>query len=472
MTWLATGLLSWMGTYLLHSTLLILVVLAATRVLALRSNAAREWLWTVALFGGLVTATVQVGADLEPLGGTLSVPLAREVQTPAPAPTRVITHLPAAPSPGRRAIPVAVPPVQVEEAAQIRSSLSWLAMFQWAGAFLLILGPLSLLALLQRKPRRYRLTAGPALQILRSLEERAGLSRPLRLSVSNRIVSPVAMGIFRPEICLPERALAELGPEQTEAMLAHELAHHVRKDPIRLMLCRFVEMTFFWQPLNRMARRRLFQTVECRCDAWAVRQVGGGLSLAECLAEVAGWITDKTQTAPSLAMAEPGSPLSQRVHRLLAEGEALSWEDRRRALAPCLVLMLPLLVLFSPAVRTIRAESAGKEGPVLSVTVGNADEEVAPALPPRSMLIAEAVDLLGEEIDLLQDELTGLRLGIAGAAVSLEARNTLARLERRVESLNQRRQLLAAWKSRMLREVGSDSSWRMQETSDPRSVSR
>ncbi|MFH0944403.1 MAG: M56 family metallopeptidase [Planctomycetota bacterium] len=470
MSGLASGLLSWMATYLLHSSLLILVVLAVTRTLTLRSNAVREWLWTVALFGGLLTASVQVGAGLEPLGGTLRLPLARQAQTPEPAPPRVIPLPPAPLSLVREASSAPALPVGAEKGTPARSSVNWRAALPWAGAFCLILGPLSLLALLQRKPRRYQLSGGQSLRILRSLEQRAGLGRTVILSVSDRIVSPVAMGIFRPEICLPARALEELGPEQTEAMLAHELAHLVRKDPVRLMLCRFVEMIFFWQPLNRMARRQLFQTVECRCDAWAVRQVGGGLPLAECLAEVAGWITDRTRPVPSLAMAEPGSPLSQRVRRLLADGEALSWEDHRQALAPCLALALPLLVLLSPAVRTTRAEGLAPQEPVLGITVDS--EEEKSTVSPRIRLIAEAVDLLGEEIDLLQEELTGLRLGVATVAVSPEVRNTLARLERQVESLNQRRQLLAAWKTRMLREVGSDSSWRMQGTSDPRSVSR
>ena len=39
-------------------------------------------------------------------------------------------------------------------------------------------------------------------------------------------------------------------------MLAHEIAHLVRRDPQWLVLARAIEMVFFFQPLNRLARRR------------------------------------------------------------------------------------------------------------------------------------------------------------------------------------------------------------------------
>ena len=67
-----------------------------------------------------------------------------------------------------------------------------------------------------------------ALRILQRLEPR----QRLRLTVSKRIMGPVTLGILRPEICLPQRGLEDLDATLLRAMLAHELAHLERRDPL------------------------------------------------------------------------------------------------------------------------------------------------------------------------------------------------------------------------------------------------
>ncbi|MEM7308196.1 MAG: M56 family metallopeptidase [Planctomycetota bacterium] len=60
--------LAWLLTYLIHSTLL----LGGTWLVVSRRRLEASWqdrLWKLALVGGLITATVQVGAGLEPFGG-------------------------------------------------------------------------------------------------------------------------------------------------------------------------------------------------------------------------------------------------------------------------------------------------------------------------------------------------------------------------------------------------------------------
>src|ERR1044072_4548165 len=77
---------AWLGTYALHSTLLLLLAWALTRW-AVRSHAAREAIWKAALVGGILTASVQVAVGFEPLLGRLS--FAGERAAPA---TVVATH--------------------------------------------------------------------------------------------------------------------------------------------------------------------------------------------------------------------------------------------------------------------------------------------------------------------------------------------------------------------------------------------
>ena len=110
--------------------------------------------------------------------------------------------------------------------------------------------------------------------LLRRLTAEAGLADQVRLSCSSRLPVPIALGLRRREICVPPRALASLSLEQQEGMLAHELAHLVRRDPFWLAFSHFLTSVLFFQPLNQVARRRLRERSELRSDEWAVGQTG------------------------------------------------------------------------------------------------------------------------------------------------------------------------------------------------------
>ena len=68
-------ILSWLLTYAIHSTILLGVAL----IIALRFADEHAWLdlvWKAALLGPLVTASVQVGSGLIPLGGRWPIGIA------------------------------------------------------------------------------------------------------------------------------------------------------------------------------------------------------------------------------------------------------------------------------------------------------------------------------------------------------------------------------------------------------------
>ena len=187
-----------------------------------------------------------------------------------------------------------------------------------ASAFLLALFWIGVTWLVCKRSlvRRRLLTEGPLLESLTRLKRKAGITFPVRLSISKELQSPVSLGWWRPEIVVPERALEELAPEQAHAMLAHELAHAQRRDALWFQLYFLFERLFFFQPLNRLARRRLVHTAELACDDQAIRWSAAPLSLASCLTTVAGWHV-RRESFPLPSMSATRSALSERVHRLL-----------------------------------------------------------------------------------------------------------------------------------------------------------
>ena len=87
---------------------------------------------------------------------------------------------------------------------------------------------------------RREIKDGPLYKQLRELCSKADYSKPVRLSVSSKISIPLAVGILSPEICLPERALTGLSCAEQRSMLAHELAHLMRRDPAWLVYFRLL----------------------------------------------------------------------------------------------------------------------------------------------------------------------------------------------------------------------------------------
>lgn len=346
---LASSTLAWLLTYAVHSTVLLGV---AWLVLRLRrpDPATAEVLWKVALVGGLVTASLQGALDLSPAG---SVALERApaattfIDGGAPIdPDALVTPRGGAPAaldatagstqPAATSTPFRFPPVAVMMAGV------WLvlalAMVLWYASRRLIL--------VGRLGDRRTVVDGQLPAQLAQLCREAAVTRRITLTSSTAISSPVALG--RSEICLPAAVELELDPDQQRAMLAHELAHLVRRDPEWLAFACLMERAFFFQPLNRLARSRMQQAAEYQADAWAASRCGG-VPLARCLVKVAEWIQASPLGVPVAGMAEERSQLASRVTRLLETSGFVSPEPRR-AVAFLSAGAVVAMVLFAPGV--------------------------------------------------------------------------------------------------------------------------
>lgn len=378
---------AWLLTYAVHSTLLIGSVWLADRMGLLRSLRLRDLAWRTALVGALFTTTLQLAAGLTPFGGAAELPasvpapalaasaselaartraetppvaiVARTLRVHGPADgTRVlfvttpVPSLPAsAPVPGTP--PQFITPAGSEQPRSVavpRLSPVGFAALGWAvvaSALLLRLGVLRarlLSALGERAP-----VLDPMVRArLEGLCREVGHGRQVRLTTAAGLRSPVALGWS--EICLPAEALLELDDAQQRSVLAHELAHLRRLDPLWLALGTVLEQLFFFQPLNRVARARMQEVAEFLCDDWAAARNGSGLDVARGLASVAGWLDGRASTLPLAGMAEHPSQLLTRVTRLLERGA-----DEVERLRPWhlggMVFLLLMTVLVAPVVR-------------------------------------------------------------------------------------------------------------------------
>ncbi|HEX3126343.1 MAG TPA: M56 family metallopeptidase [Thermoanaerobaculia bacterium] len=383
---------AWLLTYALHSTLFLSLAWLASRRLS-RWSRLEEAVWRFALLAGLVTATVQLAAGREPLAGrwTLEAP-ARTVavvempRTQHAAPLQIAERRVA--EPVRSSLPVSV------AAPAWRIDLRTAVLGLWAaGALLLAMRwGWSYLRLRRRLRARPEVIGGGLFSILGRLSGEQGMAPLVRLTCSSRVSVPVALGVLRPEICVPPRALSHLEPEQQEGMLAHELAHLVRRDPFWLAFSRLLSSVLFFQPLNRVAGRRLRELSERLCDEWAVERTGRPLSLARCLAEVAGWSVGPFRDLPVPSMADRPSSLAGRIRHLLDDARS-----PERRVKPLWLAVPMLAVLVGVAAVAPGVYAAAAEKPAARVIAEDREEAAEPELATAD---TDADDDLDEVDDL------------------------------------------------------------------------
>jgi len=289
----------------------------------------------VALLGPLLTATLHQAGGVPSVWGEVPMPHALRsesssapqavaevpTQEPSVVERRVVRHRSGEleittirqrqPAVAQAAVVAAPAPVEP-------SPWPWVLLSLWGVGAAFALGRLAWAAAQLRKQLRGRrdVIEDPVLESFLDLCSKAGLKKRPRLTASAHLRSPIALG--HREICVPERAVDSLTPPQQRGMLAHEMAHLLRRDPLWMVLTAVVEALFFFQPLNHLARRKIQEVAEFQCDDWAARHSGTGVHLAKCLAEVAGWVEGGPPLAPTVAgMADPGSPIVRRITRLL-----------------------------------------------------------------------------------------------------------------------------------------------------------
>ena len=400
---------AWLLTYLVHS----MVILALAWIVTSRprvTDTVREVIWKFALVGGLLTASIQTAVAREPLGGQFRL----APRTAVPAEELRISMRSAHTAEQRRFV-----------VARSRG-------MRWSAALVVVWltgSGAGLLWLTFRHARTLRVLSdrtsldGTSVRSrLDALQRRAGVSATISLTCSGSIASPLALA--GDEVCLPRRALLELTPNEQEGMLAHEIAHLVRRDPQWLIAARAIETVLFMQPLNRLARRRLQEAAEFLCDDWAVSRMSQPVTLAKCLAAVAEWVgraprMQVPRLHPMSAMVESaGSPLVRRVGRIL-NGRVAPRAGTSRWTFAASALVLVALAATAPRVSVAHAAATDRiVGLVRAMSTG-------PGAPGRDSIMVVRATRARFAVDSL------VRRRRGGAAGAVTERADIIVIERR-----------------------------------------
>ena len=101
------------------------------------------------------------------------------------------------------------------------------------------------------------------------LKQRLGVRGDVELLMAEGDTSPMALGVFRRRVLMPEALLKSLNDRQIDSILAHELAHHRRYDTWLILLENVLLAVWwfhpvFWLVLKGLgARGRTAATTRC-----------------------------------------------------------------------------------------------------------------------------------------------------------------------------------------------------------------
>jgi TonB family protein len=304
-----------MTSILIGITVLLGAAWVVTGSLRHRSAALRHVIWTCA-----------IGATL------LFAPLRWR------APQRVIDQR----------MPVVFTPALTVGAARADGNLSFaeIAMAVWIAGAALVAFPLVISALqLRRVVRKAHLIEGAC---------------PIPIFMSPHVSGPLVTGILRPFILLPESATT-WAPSRWRAVLAHELAHVRRRDPLILLAAHLATIVYWFHPLCWLAAARLRMESERACDDAALRIGLRPSGYAGHLLDLARMFNPQ----PAIPMATT-SHLESRVKSILDPFVNRSLAARRTWLAAALItaaVMAPFTVI------SLRAQQPAGSGTIAGVVI-------------------------------------------------------------------------------------------------------
>ncbi len=164
-------------------------------------------------------------------------------------------------------------------------------------------------------------------------------SRPLthRLRESPDVITPLAAGILRPVVILPAE-WRTWSASTKRAVLAHELAHIRRHDPLITALGRVVKSVFWFHPLAWWISRQVSQLAELACDAAALEKLNDPAEYSRILLRFAEAVNlaGHRVALPGLAMADT-SEMGRRLDQVFE----LAMTSPRKIPRP--KVMLPLM---------------------------------------------------------------------------------------------------------------------------------
>jgi beta-lactamase regulating signal transducer with metallopeptidase domain len=258
-----------------QSTVVALLVWMLTRVLWRSTPTVRYWLWQLVAIKLLVMPFWTWSLPQLWPGGSVAQSSSSAQRSAARELGNSVTVTPT-PPPAGVDLPAAGAVRRASEAAarqQPAPQLTWQAwlLVAWAAV---VLAQVGLLIAQRLRLRRFlagtQVAGGELVDLVHGVARRIGLGRVPTVRLAAGECSPFVYGIVRSSLVLPGNLAAELGPEELQQVVAHELAHLQRRDLLWGWIPRMARVVYFFHPVAYWTEGQVRLERELACDQVAL----------------------------------------------------------------------------------------------------------------------------------------------------------------------------------------------------------
>jgi TonB family protein len=179
--------------------------------------------------------------------------------------------------------------------------------------------------------------------VLKSFENGFPDRMKARVFLSQKASYPMAVGIFKPVILIPEPLSHKLKDSQIWGILLHELSHIQHGDLITGVLQRLITALYWWNPLAYTLSRWHSRAREEISDNHVLLQ-NDSKEYAECLIELAENTAFWKRLSVSVGLASPHIPLKDRVKHILSKERIMETNLKKSTIM--VMVVAALLFLF------------------------------------------------------------------------------------------------------------------------------
>ncbi len=210
--------------------------------------------------------------------------------------------------------------------------------------------------------------------ILASVQRTMGIKKKVRLSRSERLASPVLLGVMRLRLVLPAH---ELEPKMLPYLFRHELTHVRRRDNLYKWLVQLVICIHWFNPAAHLLGKEVCRACELACDEAIIASLDAKekRSYGDMLITFAKAGSVRQKTSATVALSEGGKQLKERL------GAIMRFQKGTKAAAAGSVLAMLILLAGAISLGSY-LEPAGKpqtgeapEGSVQAETEQAGDRE-------------------------------------------------------------------------------------------------
>lgn len=166
----------------------------------------------------------------------------------------------------------------------------------------------------------------------------------IAIGESIHVKSPMILGFFKPIILFPIGIINQLNVKETEAILAHELAHFVRKDIYINIIQTLIEVVFYYHPAIWWISSNIRLERESACDELAIGFMGDHLYYAKTLVKVQDIYINGNAPELALSFSKKESFFSNRIKRILNMAQTRNYLKEKIITS---VVLIGLVMLFT-----------------------------------------------------------------------------------------------------------------------------